>query len=274
MRANATAPASSANLGAGFDFLALALDIRCRVTLEPASEWSVPREAEAIVKDVTAVIESPGPFSVTIESDIPVGRGLGSSAALAVATAAAALRTRDEEPDLGAVFEAASVTEGHPDNAAAAVYGGLVAVAPSGPRRLTLAPMLVPIVAVPNQTLATAEARDALPATLPHAAAARSAARAAFLIEGLRTGDADALAAVVGDELHEGPRSALSPLTTTLVEVALRAGALHASWSGAGPSVLALATGETATAIEEALSEALADEGVIIRPAVASSGLA
>ncbi|MEE8331592.1 MAG: hypothetical protein V3R84_07450, partial [Acidimicrobiia bacterium] len=63
-------------------------------------------------------------------------------------------------------------------------------------------------------------------------------------------------------------------LTTTLVEVALRAGALHASWSGAGPSVLALATGETATAIEEALGEALADDGVILRPTVAGSGLA
>ncbi|MEE8331979.1 MAG: homoserine kinase, partial [Acidimicrobiia bacterium] len=253
MRASATAPASSANLGPGFDFLALALEVRCRVTLEPAPEWSVSREAETIVKDVIAIVESEGPFSVTIESDIPVGRGLGSSAALAVATAAAAMRSTEQELDLSAIFKAASAIEGHPDNAAAAVYGGLVAVAPSGPRRLTMAPTLIPIVAVPNQTLATAEARDALPATLPHAAAARSAARAAFLIEGLRTGDADALAAAIGDELHEGPRSALSPLTTTLVEVALRAGALHASWSGAGPSVLALATGETATAIEEAL---------------------
>jgi len=274
VRASATAPASSANLGPGFDFLALALEIRCRVTLEHASEWSIPLEAEAIVKEVTAVVGSPGPFAVTIESDIPVGRGLGSSAALAVATAVAAMRADEQEPDPAVILAAASGVEGHPDNAAAAVYGGLVAVSPSGPRRLTLAPTLLPVVAVPNQTLATAEARDALPATLPHAAAARSAARAAFLIEGLRTGDADALAAAVGDELHEGPRAALSPLTTHLIEVALRAGALHAAWSGAGPSVLALATANSVDAIEGALKDELAEDGRVLRPSIAISGLA
>lgn len=273
MTAHASAPASSANLGPGFDFLALALELRTTVTMTPAAEWAVARDAAAIVKGVTAALDIGEAFDVSVNSDIPVGRGLGSSGALAVAAAAAALRAVDNEADPAVVFKAAASVEGHPDNAAAAVFGGLVAVAPSGPVRMSLAPMLLPVVAVPNQTLATAEARDALPKTLPHATAARSAARAAFLIEGLRTGDRGALASAAGDELHEGPRSHLSPTTTQAVAAALGAGALHACWSGAGPSVLALATADTADAVAEALQEVMGTEGTVLRPAVATQGL-
>ena len=157
-----------------------------------------------------------------IDSEIPVARGLGSSAALAVAVGAAALRAAGRNLDHDAVFKAAAACDGHPDNAAAAVYGGLVAVAGTTVRHLTIADTLIPVLAVPNTTLPTAEARDALPNTLPHAAAARSAARAAFLVEGLRTGDATALTAAGGDELHEGPRANLSPVSRTLSRRAMR----------------------------------------------------
>lgn len=273
MSASASAPASSANLGPGYDFLALALELRCEVSLESAAEWSAPAEALDIVQRATAAIGSTGPYAVTVDSEVPVARGLGSSAALAAATAAAVVRLSGDEPDLAAIFTATAAVEGHPDNAAATVYGGLVAVAGTDPRRLSMAPTLVPILAVPNATLPTSEARAAIPATVPHAAAARSAARAAFLIEGLRTGDASALAAAAGDELHEGPRAELSPLTTQLIEVARDGGALHASWSGAGPSMLALATNEDAESIAGALVDALGTEGTVMRPAVAATGV-
>lgn len=273
MTFSASAPASSANLGPGFDFIALALEMRCRVTVEPTDEWSVPLEAKAIVQSTTAAVGIERPFRVTIESAIPVGRGLGSSAALAVATAGAVLSATDRPADPAAVFRAAAAVEGHPDNAAAAVYGGLVAVADTVAHRLALAPSLLVVVAVPNRTLATAEARAALPAVLPHAAAARSAARAAFLVEGLRTGTAEVLAAARGDELHEAPRASLSPMTADLITVALRAGALHASWSGAGPSVVAIVTDDTSDAVAKALGDAIAQEGHVLRPAIATTGL-
>jgi len=273
MTFTASAPASSANLGPGFDFIALALEMRCRVSVAPEAEWSVPLEARAIVRSTAAAVGVEQPFRVTVDSAIPMGRGLGSSAALAVATAGAVLRATDREPDPAAVFRAAAAVEGHPDNAAAAVYGGLVGVAGAVVHRLTLAPDLLVVLAVPNRTLATAEARDALPATLPHAAAARSAARAAFLVEGLRTGSAAMLAAAGGDELHEGPRASLSPMTADLIAAARRAGALHASWSGAGPAVVAIVTSDTADGVAGALGDAIAREGHVLRPAIAATGL-
>jgi homoserine kinase len=273
VRFAATAPASSANLGPGFDFIALGLEMRCRVSVEPAEEWSVPLDARTIVQSTATAVGIDRAFTVTIDSDIPVGRGLGSSAALAAAAAGAVLRADDRVLDPTAVFQAVAAVEGHPDNAAAAVYGGLVAVADARPRRLTLASSLLVVVAVPNRTLATAEARAALPATVSHAVAARSAARAAFLIEGLRTGDAGALAAARGDELHEAPRAALSPMTADLIAVALGAGALHAAWSGAGPSVVAIVTSDTCDAVAAALGHAIAEEGHVLRPAIATTGL-
>jgi homoserine kinase len=147
-------------------------------------------------------------------------------------------------------------------------------VAGNSVRRLGLAPTLIPVIGVPFATLATMEAREALPSTVPHAAAARSVARSAFLIEGLRTGDAAALAAAAGDELHEAPRSGLSPVTAEMLAEAQEAGALHSSWSGAGPAVIALATDDTVEAVVAALQAVLGDEGEVMRPAVARTGVA
>jgi homoserine kinase len=273
VRASASAPASSANLGPGFDFLALALEIRCRVTADQAEQWSAPDGAEPIVIAVAAALGVDRPFAVSVESDIPIQRGLGSSAALAVAAGAAALSAVGREIDHDALFEAAASVDGHPDNAAAAVYGGLVAVAPTGVRRLSLSPTLAVILGVPDTTLATSEARRALPETITHAAAARSAARAAFLVEGLRTGDAPALAAAGHDELHEEPRAALSPVTVAMVEAARAAGALHAAWSGAGPSVVALATADAAEEVAAALLAVAGEGGRVLRPQVAQAGV-
>jgi homoserine kinase len=163
--------------------------------------------------------------------------------------------------------------EGHGDNVAAAVHGGLTAVGADGPRSLPISDQLVPIVGVPNERLATSEARDVLPAEVSLATAARSVGRAVALVDGLRTADPAALAAARGDELHEGPRALLSPLTGAVIAAARDAGALHASWSGAGPSALALVTPDHRDAVVAAMEQVLGDAGEVMTLAVDYEGL-
>lgn len=274
MSGSANAPASSANLGPGFDFLALALDLRCSVELEPADEWEII--SDTVTDEGVAIIQAAagaGPFRVTISSEIPASRGLGSSAALAASVAAAASRSRGDEIDRGAIFALVQDIEGHPDNAGAATYGGLIAASEGGPMQLPMSDLLVPLVAVPQAELSTAAARAALPADVPHAMATRQAQRAALLIEALRTADAAAFGAARGEELHERHRAHLSPITGELIEAALAAGALHACWSGAGPSALALATAATEDAVSSAMSHVLEGAGRVARPAIDHSGV-
>jgi homoserine kinase len=159
-----------------------------------------------------------------------------------VASAAAAIRATGDEPDSEDLYRLVSAIEGHGDNAGAAVYGGLVAVSDGALRHLTLSPTLSFVFGVPNEPLKTREARDALPVEIQRMAAARNVARMAFMIEGLRTGDPAAFAHAGGDELHEVHRAPLSPITGELMDAARSAGALHAAWSGAGPTAIAIAT--------------------------------
>ncbi len=280
MRGEASAPASSANLGPGFDSIALALGLRCVVRAEAADEWRVlsagvdpGEEATAFVVTAARSAGVDGPLRVEIESEIPRASGLGSSAAVAVAVAAAAIRASGREPGRDRVFAAAAEAEGHGDNAAAAVYGGLTVAADDGVLHLEVADSLVPVVAVPDDRLLTSEARSALPTHVPLAAAARNVARGIALIEGLRTGDETALAAAGGDELHERYRAELSPGAGKLMAAARAAGALHASWSGAGPSVLAIATGRSADRVADALRRELGDGGTVLAPGVDRVGL-
>ncbi len=275
----ASAPASSGNLGPGFDTLALALDLRCRVEAEPAAVTAivdadgVPRPVEGGEIVARAVAAVGPPMTLRIDSAIPRGRGLGSSAAVAAATAAASLGAQGLGVDRDRVFHVVADLEGHGDNAAAAVYGGLQAACTASSRRLELHPELLPIVAIPDFELRTGDARAALPDAVALTMAARTIARVVFLVEGLRTGDRDALTHARGDELHEEPRSALSPLTTRLVRAALDAGAVHAAWSGAGPSALAFVTEERLDAVEGALGTVLGSVGEVRRLAVDHDGL-
>jgi homoserine kinase len=273
----ASAPASSANLGPGFDVLALALSPRCRVTVELAEGWEVLGPGgtadDTLQALVWGVAGAAPPHRVEVASDIPIGKGLGSSAALRVA-AAAALEASSGEVRLERVFRSAAAAEGHSDNAAAAVHGGLVAVGPGGEvRRLAIHPSLTVVVAVPENTLATSEARAVLSPEVTRGVAVRTAARIAFLVEGLRTADPDAFREAAGDEIHEVPRRHLSPLSFQLGFAARAAGALHAAWSGAGPSVLAITTEDRRDAVQVAMEEALAGAGVVLRPAIDREGL-
>ena len=192
----ASAPASSGNLGPGFDALALALDLWCRCEVGPADQWLIEEEGrrsaaspeDLVVRAVQSAVGD-RPMALRIANDIPRSRGLGSSSAVAVAAAAAAFRATGTEPADRVLFELVAELEGHPDNAAAAVYGGLVVAFDGVVHRLDLAPGLEVVLAVPDVRLSTRQAREALPDVVPHPVAARSVARSAMLVEGLRTGD-------------------------------------------------------------------------------------
>ena len=265
----ASAPASSANLGAGFDALALALDLMCEVEVEAGDSWDIAGDPDGFVR-AAAERFSPHPLRIRVASDIPLGKGLGSSAAVLAALGTAITRLQGGPDDRGRVFDAVAAIEGHPDNAAAAVYGGLVLAHGGGIHRLEVHPSLSVIVAVPDVSLPTGEARRVLPSEVPFGAAVRTSARAMCLIEGLRTGDTDLLSAIGRDELHEPYRVSLRPVIGRLLEAASRAGSPFTAISGAGPAVLAVVTDATGPAVADALGEIV---GRVFSPSIAVEGV-
>lgn len=264
MSARASAPATTANLGPGFDVLAFALALRITVEAAPADDWEVrhlgahhppPGSGDGVLAAAMKVSPS-RPLRIDVTSDIPPGRGLGSSTAAAVAGAAAALRAAGEEASVHRVFRVAAELDGHPEQAAAATLGGLTLAPAEGfPVRLPLHPSLRPIVAIPDSSLPTVEARAVLPDSYPRQVVIRSLARVSALTAGLVSGDADLLAAAHGDELHESRRSELGPEVSELMESARSAGALHVFRSGAGPAVVALATADVEAKVVAAFEE-------------------
>lgn len=261
---SASAPATTANLGPGFDAIALALGPRCVVRARIADEWAVEHVGEHRPFDkehdgvVAAARQTIGnrPLALEVDNQVPLARGIGSSAAAFVAGAAAAIRAIGEEASPDRVFRIAAEMEGHADQVAAAVYGGLVLAPAEGmPFRLPIHPSLRPVVAVPETRQPTYEARAILPESYARDVVIRTVARASALTAGLITGDPEMLAAAHGDEIHEAPRDALSPDVGKLIEVARRAGALHAARSGAGPSVIAIVAVEDAAKVAHAFRE-------------------
>lgn len=261
---SASAPATTANLGPAFDCLALALVTRCLVRARESDRWSVSHLGPERPHDnehdgvVAAAQRAVGerPLEIEVDNAVPLGRGIGSSAAAFVAGAAAALRAVGDVAHPERVFRIAAEMEGHADQAAAAVYGGLVLAPAEGmPLRLPIHPSLRPVIAIPDTRLATSQARSVLPDRYGRDVVIRSVARTSALTAGLLTGDPEMLAAAHGDEIHEAPRDALSPEVGKLIDVAKRAGALHAARSGAGPSVVAIATLETASRVAKAFRE-------------------
>lgn len=246
-------PASSANLGPGFDALAAALDVPLvvaavaredrRVIAEGLGADELPADDENLVwRGVVAYCErfgvSPPDVSLHSVNTIPLERGMGSSAAAAVAGVSlgrALLGAGGTDADLVSL---AADLEGHPDNAAAALLGGLVLCADGFARRLEPSSRLRPVICVPIQRQSTSIARGVLPESVPLADAAANGARTAMVLAGL----AGAVAwepSVMHDVLHEPPRFAVMQASGALVE-RLRAEGIGACLSGAGPSVLAI----------------------------------
>lgn len=252
----AIAPASSANLGPGFDTLAVALALHVEVTVEDADALSITTEGEGaelpadeahlaarVVREVTGHDR----FAITVRSDVPVARGLGSSASLALAAAAAA-----GAPD---PLTVAARVDGHPENAGASFAGGFVTATTVGAvpivNRLALDDALSFVVLVPDRPLATAEARAALPGEVAHRDAAFNLGRAGLVVAAM--GDHRAwMREAMQDRLHQPYRAALFPESTALLAGLVEAGALSACWSGAGPSLLGVCTHDTAPAVRDA----------------------
>lgn len=279
--AHASAPASSANLGPAFDAMAVAVEMRCRVDAFPAERWSVehlgsdapgPGADDAVLIAAQAAVGTDRPLALRVDNEIPLGRGLGSSSAAFAAGALAAWRAVGEEHPIERLFELVAELEGHPDNAAAAVYGGLVLASGSAVHRLPWNPILHLVVGVPSRPFATREARGILPSTYPMDVMVRSVSRTAALVAGLMTGDGEVLRSAGGDEIHESPRGRARPETAGLISAALSAGAYHACWSGAGPSVLAIGPAEAVANVAAAMKERLGSDGWVLQPAVATTG--
>ncbi|MDT0341439.1 homoserine kinase [Streptomyces litchfieldiae] len=255
-------PATSANLGPGFDALGLALglydDVVVRVAesglhLDIAGEGAdtVPRdERNLLVRTMRTAFDAlggqPRGLEVVCANRIPHGRGLGSSSAAICAglVAARAVTTGGESKlDDTALLELAAEIEGHPDNVAACLLGGFTLAWGEGSAvraiRMDPAPTIVPVVFVPAQPLATETARGLLPPTVPHVDAAANAGRAALLVEAL-TRRPELLLPATEDRLHQEYRAPAMPESMDLVG-RLRADGVPAVISGAGPTVLALA---------------------------------
>jgi homoserine kinase len=262
----ARAPASSANLGPGFDVLAIALDRYVQVEVEPAAALSVHSEGEGaglfddashLAARVAAEVLGHDRISVTVRSQIPVARGLGSSAALAAAAAGAA---GAEDP-----FAIAAAHEGHPENAAASVFGGLVAATTVNGRAeyapLPLSDALAFVVIVPERNLSTPEARAVLPETLSSADAIFNLGRMGLLLAGLAE-PVQLLSAATEDRIHQTARTALFPEAPDLLAALVDAGALASCWSGAGPTLLGIAQESNAAAVQSGAEAALRRSGL------------
>lgn len=285
-------PATSANLGPGFDALGLALahhdEVEVRalgsaaVTVEVTGEGAddVPRgEDHLVVHALRTALDHVGAPQVGLHlrctNRIPHGRGMGSSAAAAVAGVLAArmLVADPEALDDTTVLALVTAIEGHPDNAAPALLGGATVAwtTPSGPRavRVPVDPAVEPVVLVPAERLSTRRARGVLPATVPHVDAAHAAGRAALLVHALGAAPALLLDATE-DRLHQDYRAGVMPATVDLV-ARLRARGLAAVVSGAGPSVLVLCDGPQDAAVGEVLA-GVASRWEVLRPGVARDG--
>ncbi|MBE3597743.1 MAG: homoserine kinase [Limnochordaceae bacterium] len=298
----AEVPASTANLGPGFDTLAMALELRVRVVLRwvdapgpQAPAWpprlvsaqvlgegagGLPTDASNRVWQAALrlfeAIEPPSwavgrAVSLEEENLIPLAAGLGSSAAAAVGGLWAANALCGTPLAYRRLLDMAASMEGHADNAAAAALGGLVACARYGERVEAIrVPMprgeLVAVVAVPQRQLPTEAARRALPTGVAFGEAVASVGGCALTLAALTTGRWEALKeAMASDRLHQPYRRALVPGLEEAMEAALQAGAFGAALSGAGPSVLAFSRPHLADEVGRAMVRAFASRGEAAR---------
>ena len=280
MRVRVRVPATSANLGPGFDALGLALALYNEVTLQEADGISVSVEGEGagrleagaknvVARGVALGFEAAGrPFRgarLHCVNRIPLGRGLGSSAAAWVGGLLAANALLGEPLDRDALLAAAARAEGHPDNVAAAVLGGLAVSCAEGDRiialRLPVPREVTWVVLVPEIESSTREARAVLPDSLPRADAVFNVQRVSLLLAALAAGRGDLLDGAMQDRLHQPYRLRLFPWMETVAAAARRAGALGCALSGAGPAMLA-AAGGSGEGVARAMETALAAAGI------------
>ena len=286
MRATVRVPATSANLGPGFDCFGLALELCNEVTVDTDVPAAVGWEGEGaaelpidgsdlVSRTIGAVAAEMGLVAPAVAlhgvNRVPLERGLGSSSAAAVAgvVLASVLLDLGLHRDLRSVFVTAARAEGHPDNAAPAVYGGFTVALDDGfVRRFDPHPDLRPVLLVPDVRLSTAEARAALAPEVPRADAVFNAAHAALMVEAL-THDPSLLPVALHDRLHQEARLALVPEVAEVVDE-LRRAHVAVCVSGAGPTLLAFERPDGARITPELLGSGTSWR--ILRPAVRAIG--
>lgn len=259
-------PASSANLGPGYDAMAAAVALHLELEVEEVGEFRFEPGGLDVCTDrgnlIVRAFESLHPadgIAFRLRSEIPLSRGLGSSAAAIVAGLAAADHLFELALSKEEMLARATELEGHPDNVAAAIYGGFVVCDAEGeaPFAARFEPPegLEGIVVIPDEQVPTARARAAIPAQLPLADAVANVSAAALLVLGLRSADLDLVARGLRDRVHQPRRRELYPRSMEIVESARELGALGATISGAGPTVLVWTTWQDAGNVAAALED-------------------
>ena len=281
-------PGSTSNVGSGFDCIGVAVDrwltLTARLATEPGEPVAIerrgtlaalatPPEQDLVWRGfvqacAVAGRTLPRHVQLSVASDIPVARGLGSSAAATVAGAVAAVTLLEIDLYWDAMATLCTELEGHPDNVAPAVYGGAtLALKDSSANvavtQLTLHDSLALTFAVPDFTVETKQARAVLPQTVPHAQAVEAAARSAALVLGLAHAESQLLVVGLDDVLHVPYRRALIRGYDAVVNAARTAGAYGATLSGSGPTLLAVTTADQAAAVGTAMVSAWRNAGVL-----------
>jgi len=261
-------PGSSANLGPGFDVLAAALAMLVDVEVVETGRFDIVTDLHLrrdrnnlIVRGFERLLPADG-FEFRVSSGIPLTGGMGSSAAGVVAGLVAAQALTGSDADLLAL---AMEIEGHPDNVAASLLGGLVICDGPEVQRFDMPAGLQAVLVVPGKPVKTSLARKALPAQVPLSDAIANVAAASKLMLGLARGDFDLVARGLRDRLHQPYRAHLYPRSAELLRKATEFGALGATISGAGPTVLVWCSTESAETVASALSEEAHEWAAILR---------
>lgn len=260
-------PASSANLGPGYDAMAAAVSLHLELEVEEAGEYSfdaggleVPTGRDNLIVRAFESLRPADGIAFRLRSEIPLARGLGSSAAAIVAGLVAADHLFELALTKAELLVRASEIEGHPDNVAAAIYGGFVVCGP-GADGQPLASRFDPpgglegVVVIPPEEVSTKLAREAIPDVVPLADAVANVSAAAQLVLGLQSADLDLVSRGVADRIHQPRRRDLYPRSMEIVDTATELGALGATISGAGPTVLVWTTWQEAGNVAAALEQ-------------------
>ena len=272
-------PGSSANLGPGFDSMAAAVSLHLELEVEEADGFSVDPGDERLPADDSNLcvrafkeLHPVQNLAFRMRSEIPLEAGLGSSGAAIVAGLMAADHMYELALDRDQLRQHAARVEGHPDNVAASLHGGFVICAGDHVTGIEPPAGLEAVALVPGEPVATQAARAALPAQVPLADATFNVSRAATLAHGLAQADLAGIARGLEDRLHQPHRRSLYPRSMDLVERASDLGALGATISGAGPTVLVWTTFETTGAVVAALRAECAGWADVLHAPFAATG--
>ena len=276
-------PASSANLGPGYDVLAAALAVQLELEVEESGSFSVEADGLDVPLDRSNLcvrsfetLRRADEIAFRIRSEIPLAAGLGSSAAAIVAGLLAADHLYELAHEPEDVLVKAAELEGHPDNVAAALYGGFVVCSNDGngvtATRLDPPQGVEAVMVIPSEQVPTEEARRAIPESVPLADAVANISAAAELVLGIQRSDLTLIGRGLSDRLHQPHRAHLYPRSMEIVQEAPRMGAIGATISGAGPSVLVFTFWQSTGEVMKKLTQRVGDWAEVRRVPFSPTG--